>query len=373
MRYIVIAVVWLLSVIHAHARIGDVEQQVGNSVIERQGGDAVTSETGLDILSMDTVKTANGRTSIVFVDDTRVDVTENSKLIIDEFVYDPNTQTGELALKASLGTVRYASGQIAKNSRQNVKIKTPTATIGVRGTDFSMTIDEIGGSTIILLPSCTIIDSTRVCSVGEISVESDIGTVILNQAFQATHVETLKSSPLNPILLDLSESMINNLLIITPPEELEEDTVNDIVKRISSELDLDFLEFQELNRDYLNELEKDQWMTDLDFDPLSGDFLFDALERSLEAIQAQMEADTLKARSENKLGYDPATGVTLMNQDPYWVYIRDDGAGNYVRMNLHQSSNYSINHDQSGNEIFNYQINTDGGGADSYIDIKQVQ
>lgn len=372
MRFIVLAVVWLLSVIHAHARIGDVEQQVGNSVIERQGGDAVTSETGLDILTMDTVKTANGRTSIVFVDDTRVDVTENSKLIIDEFVYDPNTQTGELALKASLGTVRYASGQIAKNSRQNVKIKTPTATIGVRGTDFSMTIDEIGGSTIILLPSCTIIDSTRVCSVGEISVESDIGTVILNQAFQATHVETLKSPPLNPILLDLSENMINNLLIITPPEELEEETINDIVKRISSELDLDFLEFQELNKDYLADLEKDQWMTDLDFDPLSGDFLFDALERSLEVIQAQMEAATMAARSENKLGYDPETGVTLMNQDPYWVYIRDDGAGNYVRMNLHQSSNYTINHDQAGNEIYNYQINTDGGGASSTIDIKQV-
>ena len=82
MRFIVLAVIWLLSVINAHARIGDVEQQVGNSVIERQGGDAVTSETGLDILTMDTVKTANGRTSIVFVDDTRVDVTENSKLTL---------------------------------------------------------------------------------------------------------------------------------------------------------------------------------------------------------------------------------------------------------------------------------------------------
>ena len=102
---------------------------------------------------------------------------------------------------------------------------------------------------------------------GEIAVESDVGTVIVNQAFQATHVETLKSSPLNPILLDLSESMINNLLIITPPEELEDETTNDIVNRITSELDLDLLEFQELNRDYLAELEKDQWMTDLDFDP----------------------------------------------------------------------------------------------------------
>ena len=90
-------------------------------------------------------------------------------------------------LKASLGTVRYASGQIAKNSKQNVKIKTPTATIGVRGTDFSMTIDEIGSSTIILLPSC---DTSGNCYVGEIDVTSDAGQVIMNQAFQATVVET---------------------------------------------------------------------------------------------------------------------------------------------------------------------------------------
>ena len=44
----------------------------------------------------------------------RVDVTEHSKLVIDEFVYDPNTKTGALSIKAALGTVRYASGQIAK-------------------------------------------------------------------------------------------------------------------------------------------------------------------------------------------------------------------------------------------------------------------
>ena len=87
---------------------------------------------------------------------TRVDVTEHSKLVIDEFVYDPNKKTGKLSLKASLGTVRYASGQIAKNNPTSIKITTPTATIGVRGTDFSMTVDELGSSTIILLPSCDI-------------------------------------------------------------------------------------------------------------------------------------------------------------------------------------------------------------------------
>ena len=123
------------------ASIGNVTQQIGNTIIERQAGEKLTSEKGSTIVSYDTVRTGQGKTAIEFVDETRVDVTQNSKLIIDEFVYDPSTSKGKLALKASFGTIRYASGQIAKNSRQDIKITTPTATIGVRGTDFTMTVD----------------------------------------------------------------------------------------------------------------------------------------------------------------------------------------------------------------------------------------
>ena len=132
--------------------IGNVDQIEGNGVVDRKDGDTnILLEEETSIEQFDTVKTGNGKVGILFLDDTRVDVTQHSKLIIDEFVYDPNTKKGKLTLKAALGTVRYASGQIAKNSRQDITIKTPTATIGVRGTDFSMTIDELGGSTIILL------------------------------------------------------------------------------------------------------------------------------------------------------------------------------------------------------------------------------
>jgi len=161
--------------------IGDVILQEGIGSVERKDGDEFESKKDLDIFSYDTVRTGKGKTAIEFVDDTRVDVTEHSKLIIDEFVYDPNTKKGALSLKASLGTVRYASGQIAKNSKQNVKVQTPSATIGVRGTDFTMTIDETGSSTIILLPSC---DTNGNCYVGEIDVTSDAGQVILNQDFK---------------------------------------------------------------------------------------------------------------------------------------------------------------------------------------------
>ena len=102
----------------------------------------------------DLVQTGEGRLGITFVDDTKVQMTENSKLIIDEFVYDPNQKdAGKLAIKVASGTARYASGQIAKNDPTKVKIATPTATVSVRGTDFTATVGELGDSTIILLPS----------------------------------------------------------------------------------------------------------------------------------------------------------------------------------------------------------------------------
>ena len=198
----------------AYANIGQVIEQKGVTNIERgeDGFDSIDKGFGME--SMDTVRTKNGRTAIEFIDDTRVDVTEHSKLIIDSFVYDPNTQTGSLSLKASFGTMRYASGQIAKNSRQNIKIRTPTAVVGVRGTDFSMTIDELGSSTIVLLPSCNDFGN---CVVGEITVASEVGMVIMNQAFQATVVPSPYSEPTKPVVLDLDESSILNLLIRKTP------------------------------------------------------------------------------------------------------------------------------------------------------------
>ncbi len=53
-----------------------------------------------------------------------------------------------------MGTIRYTSGQIAKNNPQQVNVKTPTASIAVRGTDFTMTVDEAGQSLVVLVPSC---------------------------------------------------------------------------------------------------------------------------------------------------------------------------------------------------------------------------
>ena len=332
-RFVIIFLVLAMTQL-SHASIGNVEIHEGNGVIERKAnGEEVSTKEDLDVFSYDTVKTGKGKTSIDFVDDTRVDVTEHSKLIIDEFVYDPNTKKGKLSLKASLGTIRYASGQIAKNSRQDVNITTPTATIAVRGTDFSMTVDEIGSSTIILLPSC---DATGACFVGEISVESDVGQVILNQAFQATVVGTVSSQPMKPVLLDLEEDMIGNLLIISKPREIEEE----------------------------------QWVTGLDIDFLEQNFLVDILKQINEqlALQMRSEFDKKRTTGDVKLGKDPETGVIILDEDPNWVYSRE-GAGNFFELRLDKEYGYVISFTQNDFSVFDYEL----GGNNNVINILQNQ
>ena len=347
--------------------IGDVIMLEGNGVIDRKTtGESNQLEIDLDVFSYDTVKTGNGKTAIEFIDQTRVDVTQHSKLIIDEFVYDPAAKTGKLSLKASLGTVRYASGQIAKNSMQNVVIKTPTATIGVRGTDFTMTVDEIGSSTIILLPSC---NTQGMCYVGEIAVESDAGFVIMNQAFQATVVDTVASAPMKPVILDLDEDLIGNLLIISKPTEIQEQQQAEEYNEVANALDIDFLQFDDLEVDYLEE-EEETWATGLDIDFLEQNFLVDVLAQINKELAKQMANAGLNRKKvgtgDIPLGKDPDTGITILDEDPQWVYSRE-GPSNYFELRLDKEYGYIISFVQGDFESYDFEL----GGQDNAIRIFQ--
>ena len=349
------------------ASIGEVTQLEGNGVIDRKDGDkGIVVEKELDVFSYDTVKTGNGKVGIEFIDATRVDVTQHSKLIIDEFVYDPNSKTGKLSLKASLGTVRYASGQIAKNSATNVKITTPTATIGVRGTDFTMTIDETGSSTIILLPSC---DTNGSCFVGEISVESDAGQVILNQAFQATVVDTVASRPLTPVILDLDEELISNLLIISKPAEIEQMQNEEGLNEVADALDIDFLQFDDLEIDYLEE-DESQFRTGLEIDFLEQNFLADILEQINKELAKAMRSEFDKRSSVDGilLGKNPETGVIILDEDPQWVWSREDASGSYIELRLDKEYGYVLNIVQSEFEQYDFEL----GGIENAITIQQI-
>jgi hypothetical protein len=368
-RYIFFAL--LLLPITAYANIGKVADQKGNGAIER-GRDLVGSGVGTEVQSMDAAVTTNGTMRIDFVDDTRVDITQHSKLIIDEFVYDPANDIGSLSLKASLGTVRYASGQIAKKYKQNVKIRTPSANIGVRGTDFVMVVDEVGGSLITLLPSC---DTSGACYTGEITVETDAGIVIMNQAFQATATTTSSQPPLPPKLLDLTEDMIDSLIIVRKRLPWVEDEAEwEKAKRQAADiLGVDFLEFGDLDLEVFQS-DEEIWHTELDeTDFMLGDLLIDILEQ-LNIQLAQLFKDEFEKQEVDfsgvKLGFDTTTGIRITNVEPYYVFERYDNVGtNNVYLKLHkQSGGYTLNIQQGDFELFDYRI----GNGPNNIDIYQT-
>ena len=203
----------------SNADIGSVTTVTGTAIIKR-GSSVVTIVKGTPVEMNDRVETKNGEVNIVFKDDTSVKVTSSSALVIDDFVYDPKSKSGKLGLKAAEGTVRYVSGNIAHNNPNSVNIKTPTAAIAVRGTDFVMAVDETGKSAIILMPTCEIEGNVNLkgltCGSGKIDVESGGHIVHMDKPYMATLVETLSAPPLPPVIVELMNTPIGNNLMLSP-------------------------------------------------------------------------------------------------------------------------------------------------------------
>mgnify|MGYP003650777630 FL=1 len=362
----------LFLAIQVQANIGSVTDFTGSAAIERdEGFEVYDVEKDLGVEMMDVVATAMGKVRIEFLDETLVDVTEHSRLIIDDFVYDPASGEGSLGLKASLGTIRYASGKIAKNSRQNVVITTPSAVIGVNGTDFAMIVNEIGGSMITLLPSC---DSSGLCVVGEISVTTDMGYVIMTQAFETTYADSAGVRPSKPVILDLDEEMMTNLLIIREVKEVDPDgslADAEAKKKLSDILGVDFLSTDALLADVLDEDKEERWRTALDDNRFFfGDLLGDILEQLNLALAKQLQADFDKSRraSQQGEGYDEITGTRLSIEDGKWTLSRRDmETDQYWSLELDQNNGYIIDWIQQDFEWYDYRL----GDGDNVIHIRQ--
>jgi FecR protein len=346
------------------AAIGTVTEQINTPPSIQRKTQTLTAAKGTGVEMNDAVRTAQGKVGITFDDNTKVQVNENSKLVIDDFVYDPKKGTGKIALNMAMGTVRYASGSIAHNSPGGVNVNTPAATIGVRGTDFTATVDELGRSTIILLPSCpsdrgsrTINDIETNCKTGEIIVDSDAGQVILTKPFQATRVDSRSTPPSPPVILKLSEGAINNMMIVAPPKEFNKEEKTNIKTEMRNSLDMDFLKEQGLT----NAL--DQQQKEVFQDKLSQNFLDqNFLANVLDILDAMMKAQlNLLNTTSNKLlpDYVALSGITVAIDEPKLTLARDDGS-NFMSVTVPTSQNTTIYMTQGTMDIKN-RVNSGGG------------
>jgi len=271
-----------LGIMPAFASVGTISEQQGPNATLVRKAETLIAKKGAELEMQDSIETAKTKLNLTFKDNTKVAVTEQSKFVIDEFIYDPNANTGKLSMRVAMGTVRYASGGIAKNNRENVRLRTPTATISVRGTDFAMTVDEIGRSMVTLLPSCPdyqLPKNEDDCPVGEISVSTDAGMVIMNQAYQATVVSSSFQQPTKPRILT-DRPAINNLLIISPPEEFPKgfSTTTEDDQLSGGFLDFNALDADELLEDLLAANALDDGTREIDRDNLEQTYLSSLLD-----------------------------------------------------------------------------------------------
>ena len=322
----------------------------------------ITSVVSSPVEMDDTITTANAKAGITFQDDTKVQITEQSKLVIDTFVFDPNKNTGKLAIKIALGTVKYASGQIAKDSPEQVKIETPTATIGVRGTDFSSTVDEIGRSTIILLPSCPEgwKDIEKDCVTGKIIVSTDMGQIMLTHPFEAIKIDSRMKEPPKSAILDLDPAQINNLLIVTPPKQIIK--VTDTSTKSFNFLDIDYLQQDFLNDAGLGKDYTKEATNKLSINYLNTDFLINLLDVS----SSQLLGNELDQFNSLLPKYNKDSGLKyIVDGDGLMLYR--ETVNNYAEINVQKINAMTTLISQDGINITQIVNNT----GSTTINIKQ--
>jgi hypothetical protein len=113
---------------------------VVQAALNAQPGQA---KVGDPIYLGDTVATgADGKVAITFADDTAFDLSSNARMVMTEFIYDPNSKANSTLLSLTKGTFTFVAGKIAKSG--DMKVDTPVATMGIRGTTPHVEISEDG-------------------------------------------------------------------------------------------------------------------------------------------------------------------------------------------------------------------------------------
>jgi hypothetical protein len=106
-------------------------------------GQTVQTKVGDLVYLGDVVQTAaDGRVGINFTDGTSFNLSSNARMALTEFVYDPNGKSNSSLLSLTKGTFTFVAGKIAKTG--DMKVDTPVATMGIRGTTPRIEISDDG-------------------------------------------------------------------------------------------------------------------------------------------------------------------------------------------------------------------------------------
>ncbi len=138
MKMQVCVVALLLAAVPAFAQeqpaAGQIKIASGSVVIVR-GTSTIPAQAGQPVYEADTLRTGDdGKVGITLKDDTRLSLGPNSEVRLDRFAFAPAEGRLGFVLKVVKGVAAYVSGQIAKIAPDAVRLETPSAIVGVRGT-----------------------------------------------------------------------------------------------------------------------------------------------------------------------------------------------------------------------------------------------
>ena len=127
----------------AHAvDVGQIKVSKGDVAIERSG-QTLPGAIGLHLQTADVIRTgSDGSVGITMSDNSLLSAGPNSVLSLDRYVFDTTTNNGNFDSSLRKGTLSVVSGRIAKQSPEAMTVRTPTAILGVRGTEFAVSVDQ---------------------------------------------------------------------------------------------------------------------------------------------------------------------------------------------------------------------------------------
>lgn len=122
--------------------VGQVKTAKGTVHVEREGK-RIPANVGMPIRQADTLVTgADGAVGVTFTDNSLLSTGPNSVLVVDRYTFDSTTHAGRFDASLKKGTLAVVSGKMVKQSPEAMKVRTPAAIMGVRGTEFVVQVEE---------------------------------------------------------------------------------------------------------------------------------------------------------------------------------------------------------------------------------------
>lgn len=169
--------------------IGRVQTTKSPVFVTRADGSRQELSVGDPIFEGDIIESGDGGgVGMVMLDESVISMADNAKMVLDEAIYDASAEDGNMHVTALQGVFTIVSGLIAKSDPDAMVLKTPVATIGIRGTQLAIDVGDGESLEVVLLEEAD-------GFIGEAVITNSGGVSLLNEPFQMTRVEDEATAP----------------------------------------------------------------------------------------------------------------------------------------------------------------------------------